>query len=98
MSNNTNQIITNTWSNPSSEALYKSQWENALAYRELYENGEQCGGCSFYAKFNADWGLCSFQKSTHYLETVFEHFTCPVTVQEGWGSHSFTENREFQNR
>jgi hypothetical protein len=98
MGDNRNQIIVNNWSNPASQSLYMSGWTNAPLYKEKYENGQQCGGCSFYAEFNADWGLCAHEKSPHYLETVFEHFTCPEMVNEGWGPHGFTTFPEFHCR
>ena len=91
---NANQIKTDDWSNPDSEQLYLDDWPQEPDVRELHEEGLQCGGCSFYAKFNADYGLCCHAGSRHYLETVFEHFTCPVTVQEDWGSHSFSLNAD----
>jgi hypothetical protein len=95
---NKNQIITDHWSNPASEALYKSQYVTAPLYREEIEKTHECLGCSFFAAFNADWGLCTFEKSPHHLETVFEHFTCPAFVFEGWGPHSFTEDTRFHCR
>ena len=32
------------------------------------------------------------------MQTVFEHFTCPSLVNEGWGPHSFTADAEFHCR
>ena len=95
---NTNNIVTNAWSDRKSETLYTTQWPDEPALLPQYENGDQCGGCSFFAEFNADWGLCCNRKSRHYLETVFEHFTCATYVREGWGPHSFTEAPEFHCR
>lgn len=92
---NQNQIITSNWSNPDSQARYLAQWPDEPEVRARYENAEQCGGCSFYSPFNGDWGLCCNLNSRHHLETVFEHFTCAVYEQEGWGPHSFTTNTDF---
>ena len=89
---NQNKIITDKFSNPESEKLYFSQWENdPEIYEQFYANGKQCGGCSFYAPFNSDWGLCCHKQSSHYLETIFEHFSCRKHVEEGWDSHSFID-------
>jgi hypothetical protein len=88
---NQNGIITDRWSNDESQKLYESQWPNEPETQRQYENGGQCGGCSFFAPFNFDWGLCCHTKSRHHLETVFEHFTCPTFVNDGWDSHSFSE-------
>ena len=98
MSDNRNQLVTTTWSNSASEELYNAQWPGEPACQKQHFYGHQCGGCSFFAPFNADWGLCTFAKSRHYLETVFEHFTCPHYVHEGWGPHSFTEDASFHCR
>lgn len=95
---NENRITVDGWSNPETKALYESQWESDKRLREQYEDGLQCGGCSFFAAFNSDWGLCCHKKSPHHLETVFEHFTCPAISAECWGPHSFTEDAEFHCR
>lgn len=95
---NRNSIITNTWSNLNSELLYASRWPEEPPLVAQCENGDQCGGCSFYAEFTSDWGLCCNPKSRHHLETIFEHFTCPACVPECWGPHSFTEDAEFHCR
>jgi hypothetical protein len=95
---NRNHIVTDDWSSHASGQLYKALWPQEPACREQYENGRQCGGCSFFAPFNADWGLCAHRRSRHYRETVFEHFTCPQYVPEGWGPHSFTEDKSFHCR
>ena len=95
---NKNKIVTTDWSNVGSRLMYQKQWPDDPACQEKYEAGEQCDGCSFFAPFNADWGLCCHQKSRHYLETVFEHFTCPNYINEGWGPHSFTERQELHCR
>lgn len=90
---NANLVTTKNWSNPASEALYKNHWPSEPElYKKYSEDCEQCGGCSFFAPFNSDWGLCCHSRSRHFTETVFEHFTCPVFVNEGWGMHSFSEN------
>jgi hypothetical protein len=93
-----NSIITNDFSNDASRDLYTTCWPDEPACRQLYESGMQCGGCSFYAEFNYDWGLCCHSESRHYLETVFEHFTCSSYVDEGWGPHSFSKDKEFHCR
>jgi hypothetical protein len=89
---NKNQIVTNAFSNPESEKLFNTLWAEEPEIAENFHfNGRQCGGCSFYGKFNVDWGLCCHPKSRHHLETVNEHFTCPHQVNEGWMSHSFID-------
>jgi hypothetical protein len=92
---NKNRIIVDRWSNAESEQLYRDKWLSEAALASRHEIGEQCGGCSFFALFDADFGLCCHATSRHFTETVFEHFTCPSFVREGWGPHSFTEDREF---
>jgi hypothetical protein len=95
---NANKIITNAWSNPQSQQLMELHWPDEPGLRVLYANGDQCGGCSFFADFNEDWGLCCHAESRHHLETVFEHFTCPSYVRECWGPHSFTKDTSFHCR
>ena len=86
---NTNRITTGAFSNPQSEALYRDHWPSEPEVYAQYRDGQQCGGCAFFAPFNADYGLCCNAASRHVLETVFEHFTCPALVSQGWGAHSF---------
>ena len=86
---NENRVITEMWSNADSEALYRNEWPDEPAIRAQKMEGDQCGGCSFFAPCNADYGLCCHPTSRHFTETVFEHFTCPVFENEGWGAHSF---------
>jgi hypothetical protein len=95
---NENKLVTDRFSSPESEARYKNVWAEEPCCGIQHQNGQQCGGCSFFAPFNADWGLCCHPKSRHFSETVFEHFTCPSYVHEGWGPHSFTEDSEFHCR
>ena len=89
---NRNEIRTDGFSNPKSEALYRNRWKGEPELQRQYELGAQCGWCSFFAPLNSDYGLCCHKKSRHHLETVFEHFTCPVLVKENWDSHSFLED------
>ena len=96
---NTNRIVTDRFSNPQSERIYREHWpEEPEVYTDHYEQGKQCGGCAFFAPFNADWGLCCHADSRHHLETVFEHFTCPRYVDEGWESHSFVNFDKHPDR
>lgn len=79
---NQNKVSLSQFSNPETAAIYKAKgpvWD------------AQCGGCSYYAKLNADYGLCCHQKSHHHLETVLEHFSCKSIVRESWSYHSFQE-------
>jgi hypothetical protein len=98
VSDNRNTIVTDRWSSSAAERLYVSRWPDEPACQTQYEEGRQCGGCSFFAPFNQDWGLCCRRESRHHLQTVFEHFTCPQHVDEGWGPHSFTEDASFHCR
>jgi hypothetical protein len=90
-----NSIKTDGFSNPESKVLYSDKWPNEPRIRALYEDGNQCGGCSFFAEFNEDYGLCCHKDSRHHLETVFEHFSCESHVNEGWGPHSFDADPEY---
>ena len=92
-SENGNHIYVDGFSRPATFDLYDRDWPAEPTVREKCRAGFQCGGCSFYAKFNEDWGLCCHPRSRHWLETVFEHFTCPTQDEEGWDAHSFAERR-----
>jgi hypothetical protein len=98
MNDNRNTIMTEAFSSPTSARMYKERWPDEPATRERCDNGDQCGGCSYFAPFNTDWGLCAHPRSRHHLETVFEHFACPSFVDEGWGPHNFTELTELHCR
>ncbi|MEO1170994.1 MAG: hypothetical protein AAFX94_02930 [Myxococcota bacterium] len=85
---NRNVIQTYGFSNPEAQGMYGDEPE----VEESRLNGDQCGGCSFFAPFNSDYGLCAHPESRHRLETVFEHFSCPSHQPEGWGPHSFSKD------
>jgi hypothetical protein len=93
---NFNRISTNGFSNHQTWVLYNQDWPNEPEMFAQCYDGNQCGGCSFFAPLNEDWGICCHQKSRHHLETVFEHFTCPAFVNEGWGPHSFSETERCE--
>jgi hypothetical protein len=95
---NDNRVRTDSYSNLASYRLFEENWPNDPKSRKLYRIGFQCGGCSFFASFNKDWGLCCNLKSHHFTETVFEHFTCLAQVNEGWGPHSFTADQKYHCR
>jgi hypothetical protein len=95
---NTNRVVTTDWSNPESKSRYLNQWNENPELFQQYLEGKQCGGCTYFAPFNADWGLCCNAAAQNHCETVFEHFTCERFVHEGWGPHSFTEDVEFHCR
>jgi hypothetical protein len=89
----TNRVYTTGFLNSTSYQLYATLWKSEPDVYTAYHMGKQCGACSFYGKFNTDWGLCCYAESRHYLETVFEHFSCPSISVENWGCHSFTPDR-----
>lgn len=80
---NANRIFAEGFSNPDTRRHYQD--------KAPIDGRIQCGGCSFYAVFNADWGLCCHRKSGYYLETASEHFGCDQHIPESWESHSFQE-------
>ena len=82
---NANRIFTEGFSNLETRELYRK--------KAHIDDRIQCGGCTFYAIFNSDWGLCCNSKSHFYLETVFEHFGCAKNIFEGWDCHSFQEDK-----
>lgn len=93
----TNTIRTDGFSNPVTEQMYRDGWPQEPRLLHLIrEEGRQCGGCSFFAPFNADYGLCCNAESRHHLETVFEHHGCGAYVGEGWGAHSFLTAEEMR--
>ena len=98
MKTNRNRVLMKKFSSPESAHWYRYGWLKEPKCHEQWYHGQQCGGCSFYAEFDSDWGLCCHGKSRHFTETVFEHFTCPSFVNEGWGPHSFNENPEHHCR
>jgi hypothetical protein len=77
---NQNRIITDRWSNGASERLYRAGWPVEPALKAQYENGDQCGGCSFFAPFNYDYGLCCHPASRHHTETVFDLCVVPNMI------------------
>jgi len=89
---NNNRIATHEFSNADSSTLYRKQWPDEPDVQQQHQRGSQCGGCSYFAPLNFDWGICCQANSRHHLETVFEHFTCPSFTQEGWGPHSFSHS------
>jgi hypothetical protein len=86
-----NRISTDGFSNPASRRLCEKDWPGEPKLKEQYFQGLQCGGCSYFAPLNSDWGICCAPKSRHRLETVIEHFTCPTFQKEGWDAHSFRD-------
>jgi len=95
---NSNNLLTDRFSNADSEAMYDRQWPNEPTLFAQHEEGRQCGACSYFAPFNEDYGLCCNRNARHFTETVFEHFTCPSYVEEGWGPHSFSSDQGFMCR
>ena len=96
---NTNHIITNDFSNPETKALYVDGYsQNKALHQQMTEDCLQCGGCSCFAPLNADYGICCNRLSPYHLETIIEHFSCEKIVNEGWGTHSFSEDKASLDR
>jgi hypothetical protein len=93
-----NRIAVHEFSNPESKRRYEQKFPGEPGLFKQYEDGGQCGGCAFFAPLNTDFGICCSSKSRHRLETVFEHFSCPELVWNGWGAHSFSEEAETARR
>ncbi len=72
----TNTIKTDTWSNPAAEDWFDNKWEGEPEILNLFEEGSRCIRCVHFQAFNENWGLCFQKASRHYLETIFNSFTC----------------------
>ena len=88
---NDNRILVDGWSNPVTKALYESQWATAPKIREQYEEGVQCGGCSFFAPFDSDWGYvatrnhCTISKqflNTSHVRRLARNVGGPIVSQK----------------
>lgn len=96
---NQNRICTDGWSNPATAKLYNqtpgTDTRKERPFAERHSSPLVCGGCSFFARFSSsNWGLCFHRKSPHYLETINWYFACAAGVLEGYGPHSFSEDKE----
>ena len=95
---NRNIIIENGFSNPETSHLYDKIAAGKHSLSQRYSSGIQCGGCSFFAPLNSDYGICCLKKSQHYLETIFEHFVCEAQIEESWEYHTFTDNLKSKTK
>jgi hypothetical protein len=83
---NENRLVTDRWSNPDPERLYRAGWPDEPSTKELCDSGRQCDQCSAYGQFTNDFGICCRKESRHFTETVFEHFSCPKFASPCWPS------------
>lgn len=91
-----NKITDDDWSNQRTKKMYLNRFpDEPDLKRKAFDDCHQCGGCSFFAPFNLDFGLCAHPDSRHYCETVFEHFTCGDHIAECWLHSSFAMNPEI---
>lgn len=91
---NQNHIVTEGFSSEETERIYQKIDRGDAPLAQQYREGRQCCVCNFFAPLNADWGICCYKRSPHYLETIFEHFACLAYVpwEEGDGrSHTFSD-------
>jgi hypothetical protein len=93
---NTNHIVTHGFSNPESEWLYEKQWPSEPEALEFYRTGRSCLACNYFAPLNKDWGICCYQRSRHFLETISEHFTCKSYVRIEPGEGMFQDRHLYQ--
>ncbi|MDA0839532.1 MAG: hypothetical protein O3B01_20540 [Planctomycetota bacterium] len=77
---NTNIIKTDGFSSPESAALFDSGFAADPEARQVHEAGGQCGGCSFFAPFNDDYGLCCHYGSDDGLKHEFNNLKNEVTA------------------
>ena len=95
---NQNFIVTHGFSNYETQLLYTKMCNKKAdpKLQELYGTGCGCLACNFYAPLNFDWGLCLYNRSQHYLESVFEHYTClsytPPEDENDCEAHTFTDH------
>jgi hypothetical protein len=83
---NTNRIITNAFSNPRTERLFRENWTERRMQQE-HDDQQSCAFCFQTWRLGQEpdcpWHLCLNPKSPFHQETVRSTFSC-----------SFHQNRE----
>ena len=73
-------IVQGGWSNEEAQLRCQTRWAGEPHVLRKYEDGEPCGAARYLRQVRRRRGLCCHPHSRYRLETVFEHFSCPVRI------------------
>lgn len=79
---NQNVIVVGGFSNPASLKLYNLQWPNEPKILQKYMQGHQCSGCTYFAKFNSDYGLCCSPRSRIDWKPFLSTLVVPISKKK----------------